>query len=122
MDNEDNTIYTILIRFFFDVKNILWEKAKEESVIQKTVGILALFDLLKAILIEAREENIAYESLDYSKYLRPSQLVDFSDNYFSTSGLGKGRVKRVLKFLSGISKYETLKDDDKVFLQANELI
>jgi len=83
---------------------------------------LALFDLLKAILIEAREENIAYESLDYSKYLRPSQLVDFSDNYFSTSGLGKGRVKRVLKFLSGISKYETLKDDDKVFLQASELI
>ena len=122
LDNEDNTIYTILIRFFFDVKNILWEKAKEESVIQKTVGILALFDLLKAILIEAREENIAYESLDYSKYLRPSQLVDFSDNYFSTSGLGKGRVKRVLKFLSGISKYETLKDDDKVFLQTSELI
>jgi len=43
--------------------------------------------------------------------------VNFSDNFFSTSGLGQGRIKRIIKYLSKISAYESLKEDDVEFLQ-----
>ncbi|WP_423128098.1 DGQHR domain-containing protein [Gaoshiqia sp. Z1-71] len=89
---NDDFIYNTVFDYFEQVKNILWENAKPGSYIFKTVGIQALFELLKKILLELQKK----ERISYIDFLRPVASVDFSDNYFQASGVGRSRIKKVL--------------------------
>jgi|GEM_PF-370756 DGQHR domain protein len=113
----DDKLYDILANFFTVVNKLIWDKANPNAVIKKTIGILALFDLLKNI-IKRNDSDISLLSKDnFINYIASFSFVNFSDNFFSTSGLGQGRIKRIIKYLSKISAYESLKEDDVEFLQ-----
>ncbi len=108
LDNEDERIYIILKEFFQSVSSILWQVAKDNSYIIKTVGIQALFDLLKKVL---HVKGIEYN--DFDIFLENVKEVDFSDNYFQASGVGKSRIKRVLFVANGLMELDQIKNEEE---------
>ena len=105
---DDDTIYNILTLFFISVKKILWANAEPNSVIIKTIGISVLFDVLKELLKQDSKIN------DFDIFISQISGVDYSNNYFQYSGVGKTRLRRVLKYRLGLS--DVLKEDDGQFI------
>lgn len=110
IDSKDDELYSILEKYFYSVKAILWDNATKDSVILKTIGISVLFDILKNIL----EQDGAQES--YDSYINKISDVNFSSSYFALSGGGKTKLKRILKYKLGFMKESDLPKEDRDFL------
>ncbi len=110
LNNKDEKIYEVLISYFSSINKMLWSQVDSNSVIFKTIGISALFDLLKAIL--EKDRNIS----NFDQYINKINNIDYLNNYFSLSGAGKTRLKRVLKFKVGLITEADLKKEDKAFV------
>lgn len=96
--NQDDNIIAIVESYFKTVSSLLWAGAKADSYIIKTVGVLALFDFLKRILTE---KGVV---MGFEEYILPVKDVDFSDNFFQASGVGRSRIKHVLFSASGLKR------------------
>ena len=117
---EDDVIYNVLYSFFKSVKELLWEKAMPNSVIIKTIGVSVLFDILKTIL-EQDLGKIVSPSLEvdahvFDEYIAAITDLDYSDNYFQLSGLGKTRLKRIMKYKLGFIDRYRLHEEDLPFV------
>lgn len=110
IDSKDDELYSILEKYFYSVKTILWDNATQGSVILKTIGISVLFDILKNIL----EQDNVQES--YDSYINKISDVNFSSSYFALSGGGKTKLKRILKYKLGFMKESDLPKEDRDFL------
>lgn len=110
LNSQDDELYFILKTFFISVDTILWKDAPNNSVITKTIGISVLFDILKVILEKDGTQN------SYDSYMHCIKDVDFSSHYFALSGIGKTRLKRILKYKLGFLKDVDLKEDDMKFI------
>lgn len=97
------------------MKTILWDNATENSIILKTIGISVLFDILKSIL-----ENYGIQK-SFDLYINKIKDVDYSNNYFSLSGGGKTKLRRILKFKLGLISKSDLLDSDIKFLEENNI-
>ena len=107
---KDDEIYNIIFEFFSSVNQILWHNAQSNSIIIKPLGISVLFDILKTILeTDGRPDS-------YDMYINKISDVNYTDNYFSLSGGGKTRLKRILKYKMGYLSYEGLTEDEKKYL------
>lgn len=95
LDNKDDEIYNIVVDYFKVVDSKLWSNARKKSYINKTIGVLALFDLLKRIL----QDN---PNPQFEKYITPLINVDFSDNYFQASGVGRSRIRNLLLYANNM--------------------
>ena len=51
-------------------------------------------------------------NIDFKKYVENFSKVDFSDNYFQASGVGKSRIKKILFIANNFSSTSDLKDID----------
>ena len=100
--NNDSVIEKIVKDYFVMLKEKVWNSLPNDSYLEKTVGIQALFQLLK----ESLKRNEVLTEAFYSKLKK----IDFSDNYFQASGIGKTRIKKVLFVLAGFLTYEELRD------------
>ena len=89
---------------------MLWDNAKPQSVIVKTIGIAVLFDLLRSIL----EKDAAIR--DFYGYISQIREIDYSNNYFQLSGVGKTRLRRVLKYKLGFIGKDDLFPEDITFV------
>lgn len=107
---DDNRIYEILNSFFQSVKSILWDNASPNSVITKTIGISVLFDILREIL--RKDGSIK----TFDEYLSKIKDVAYINNYFQLSGIGKTRLRRVLKYKLGFIGKESLEQEDLDFI------
>lgn len=110
---NDEEIYNVLNSFFESVKSILWDNASPNSVITKTIGVSVLFDILREIL----RENVTIKQFD--EYISKIKDVDYSANYFQLSGIGKTRLRRVLKYDLGFLAESELKEDDSKFINGD---
>ena len=70
-----------------------------------------LFDILKAII-----ENEGIQN-SFKKYISLISDVDYTSNYFSLSGGGKVKLRRILKYKLGFLKEADLVEADIKFLQ-----
>ena len=110
LNNKDGEIYSILLNFFTSVDKILWSSAEKDSIINKTIGISALFDILKTLL--ENDKSIS----DFDKYIEKLVRIPYTDNYFSLSGKGKTRLKRVMKYHLELLEDHELEEEDKEYL------
>jgi DNA phosphorothioation-associated DGQHR protein 1 len=108
LKNQDDIIYDVVKRFFTSVNEILWKHQPAKSHLFKTVGILALIDLLKKIVLT---EHSSIETINFDKYIEQVKDIDWCDNYFSLAGTGRTRAKRVLFYANDFS-IEAVQDDD----------
>jgi DNA phosphorothioation-associated DGQHR protein 1 len=108
LQNEDDKIYKIISKYFSSVRRILWSNVLENSYIIKTVGVQALFDLLKKIL-----QNISYdETTIFDNYLDVISNVNFTDNFFQASGVGRLRIRRILFLANNFITLENIKESE----------
>ncbi|CCG53719.1 Putative DNA sulphur modification protein [Flavobacterium indicum GPTSA100-9 = DSM 17447] len=108
LNKKDDYIYEIINNYLSAVKETLWEDFDSKSYIFKTVGIQALFDLLRRILLK---EKISEKS-QFIKYLTPALKFDFSSSSVQASGIGRKDIRNALLLSSGIINEDMLTDND----------
>jgi hypothetical protein len=108
LSNQDDVIYKIVQRFFSSVSKLLWQNLPAKSHLFKTVGILALIDLLKKIVIT---DQLSLANIDFDKYLEKVRDIDWCDNYFSLAGTGRTRAKRVMFYANNFDIGNIQQDD-----------
>ena len=77
LENKDLTLYNTVINYFKIVEDVFWKKASDNSYIFKTVGIQALFDVLKTTLKNKSLVNI--DKTDFHSYLIQASNIDFAE-------------------------------------------
>lgn len=111
LSNNDIFIYKAVINFFNAVEFMIFKHVPDTSYIKKTVGIQALFGILKEILANKLEidKNI---SIDYfSQFVNKFSKVDFSDNFYTASGLGKSRIQNSILIVLGYKTFSDIKNE-----------
>lgn len=97
LDGNDLFIYKVVKNFLIACENSFWSKTTSQSYITKTVGIQALFDVLRANigdLLPAKDVRIEI----FEKLLAPAASVDFSDDSFkNASGSGRSYIRKTLQ-------------------------
>lgn len=94
---QDAVIYTMVRNFLVACDEVFWKKASPSSFITKTVGIQALFDILRQVA------EISYESRDlrtehFAQILSPAGDIDFSSDQFrNASGSGRSTIRRAIE-------------------------
>lgn len=107
LSKEDKTLLRIIENFFLAVEEVLWIDDMA-SKFQKTLGIHALFDVLKAISkTENLKENHSVEF--FKEKLRPVTNVDFSQSYFGVQTKMRTRLKNTIFVTSKMKSINDLR-------------
>jgi len=95
--NQDAVIYTMTLNYLAACEKVFWETATAGSFITKTVGVQALFDILRVHAKEAYEaRNISTEY--FARKLEPAGGIDFSaDQFRNASGSGRSVIRRAIE-------------------------
>ncbi len=96
IQSNDKAIYDLLCNFFSAVRSKIWATAGKGSYLRKTVGIQALFDVLRELLVSMpiTATNFSYDNL--GKILEPCSDLDPEGDKYEASGIGKSEIKRDL--------------------------
>lgn len=99
---QDAVIYTMVLNFVVVCDRIFWEGAPPQSFITKTVGIQALFDILRKLSAEAlATKDISAEFFDAK--LSPAKSIDFASAVFrNASGSGRTAIRKALESAMGL--------------------
>ena len=108
LEANDELIYTGIKNYFKAVDNVFWKKAKPASLICRTVGLQALFDVARMIMKKSVSEK-DFSEASFQKILLPASKVDFSDSFFQTSGTGRGRIRTTIELCLGLRDYDKVK-------------
>lgn len=107
LSGKDEDIYNLLAAYFEGAESHLWSKANSRSFIIKTIGIQALFDILRFI---AQEHPMAEIPEKTDKWFEVASPVDFSDGVFQASNKGRVLVRNTILLLAGQIQVEELSD------------
>jgi NAD-dependent oxidoreductase involved in siderophore biosynthesis len=109
---NDLLIYTAVRNFFKAVHEVFWCIQDDPGFIRKTVGIQALFSILKLLCSKAISEkdiSVAF----FKKALAPAAGIDFNDRFFHASGAGKTRIRNTLCVALSLRELDDLSDKDR---------
>jgi DNA phosphorothioation-associated DGQHR protein 1 len=96
LNTDDKIIYTMVFNYLKACNSLFWENAKQNSFIVRTVGIQALFDVLRALSAHAFAVKDISESYFVLK-LTPAKDIDFSTDYFrNASGSGRSAIRKAI--------------------------
>lgn len=104
LNYKDDYIENIVSTFFRVVNDKIWLKTNNNSYLKKTIGIQVLFDVLK----ESLKKNKKFDSNIIDSICH----VDFSDNYFQASGIGKTRMRNVIFILNKLKSIEQIENEN----------
>lgn len=102
ISGNDTLIHKLVENYVIACHMIFWAKASPESYIRKTVGVQALFDILRKIsatAIQNKDARVAH----FEEVLGPASDIDFSEERFrSPSGSGRSLIRRAIEERLGI--------------------
>ena len=102
VEGNDTLIYTFVGNYLRACNTLLWQPAREGSYILKTVGVQALFDILRKLApssLEAKDVRIAF----FESKLRPATEVNFADEQFRVpAGSGRSLIRKTIEQRIGI--------------------
>lgn len=106
IDCEDKILFHVVLNFFKACKKVLWDIAPPDSFITKTVGIQALFDILKQISKDAvNKDEIDIRPIYFEELLKPANKINFADQlYKNASGSGRKEIREALEKALKINK------------------
>jgi DNA phosphorothioation-associated DGQHR protein 1 len=105
IEGDDSYIEDMIISFLKIVDKYLLLNQPAKSYIKKTVGYQALFDFLKYYL---RINNGEFDSDNFTRLIQKISRIDFTDNFYTASGLGRSRMKNVMLVNSGLKSIDSL--------------
>jgi DNA phosphorothioation-associated DGQHR protein 1 len=103
IEGNDRLIYLIVRNFLEAAERVFWATANPDSFITKTVGIQALFDVLRKLATKAltgKDVSVNF----FSGQLSPASNIDFSDASFRiASGSGRTQIRRAIETAIGLT-------------------
>lgn len=101
---EDAVVYQMVKNYLVACSEVFWTKAKPTSFITKTVGVQALFDVLRMLAADAYAIKVI-SSASFIAALKGAGGIDFSDDRFrNASGSGRSLIRRAIEEGAGISR------------------
>lgn len=96
IQGNDKAIYDLLCNYFAAVRFTVWATAGKGSYLRKTVGVQALFDVLRELLISKpiTAANFSYDALVMT--LTPCSNLDPIGDKYQASGIGRSDIRREL--------------------------
>jgi len=103
IEGNDRLTYVTVRNFLEAARMVFWSDAKEDSFITKTVGVQALFDILRKLAVKAvAEKNVSVDF--FLKALEPASKINFSDpSLRSASGSGRVQIRRAIEEAIGLT-------------------
>lgn len=110
VDGNDLLIYKIVLNYVQAANTVFWERAEGSSFILKSVGVQALFDILRLIVsVVLESKNVSTQA--FVERLAPAAHVDFAAERFrSPSGSGRTFIRKVLAANMGLPADLTAED------------
>lgn len=96
LTGNDALLYAAVLNFTKACHDIFWTNADRSSFITKTVGVQALFDILRLIVPSALEQK-DLSAQYFQRVLSPAANIDFSNVQFkNASGSGRSLIRRTI--------------------------
>ncbi|MEE4207714.1 MAG: DNA phosphorothioation-associated DGQHR protein 1 [Parvularcula sp.] len=103
IDGNDALIYKMVLNYLKVSEDIFWSKASEESFIFRTIGVQAIFDILRKIAarsLEAKDIRVEY----FAGILEGARGIDFGAEHFrNPSGSGRTVIRQAIEEAIGIT-------------------
>lgn len=94
---QDALLFAMVLNYVKVCQALFWEEAKPGSFILKTVGVQALFDILRKLAVEAATVGDAREEF-FRRRLEPAKDIDFSGVQFqNASGTGRSIIRKAIE-------------------------
>ncbi|MBS0899661.1 DNA phosphorothioation-associated DGQHR protein 1 [Pantoea dispersa] len=112
IEYKDDEIEGIIIKYFTKIKEILWIHQSDNSYLLKTIGFQTQFEILRQYLLSTSD----YELNGIDEKLELLVDIDFSDIFFTASGIGATRMKNIslirikLKSLTDLVEHKDYND------------
>lgn len=110
ISGNDRYIEDVIFDFLKSLEEKLWGEQNENSYLLKTVGFQASFDLLRHYI---KNNGGSFDKFEFMELIEPISKVDFSDVFFTASGIGASRIKNVMLLKCSyveLSKFKDHKD------------
>lgn len=109
---NDLFIYQTVYNFFKACEELIFDPFNgKKTYIKKTIGIQVLFTLLKEILNRNLDEDKNI-SIEYFKdFIDKFKYLDFNDDFFTASGIGKSRIQNLIYIVLGYKNIENFDSD-----------
>lgn len=105
IEYQDKTLFELILDYVKAVDEIFW--SKDIEIFNKTLGIQALFDILKEITL-LKGTSHSYSKNEFSSILCSANYIDFSNVYFGVQTKVRARIKNSILITSGIKKLDDL--------------
>ena len=97
LSGNDTFIYTIVLNYLNACDVTFWKNAIHNSFITKTVGVQAIFDILRRILPEALAQKDISINFFIQK-LAPAKDLNFTEDKFkNASGSGRSIIRKAIE-------------------------
>ena len=102
IDGNDALLYTMAINYLKVCDIVFWRAASANSFIFRTIGVQAVFDILRGLAPQAYEEkNVSVEY--FTAKMAPAKDIDFADERFrNPSGSGRILIRKTIERAIGI--------------------
>ncbi|HFQ8152034.1 DNA phosphorothioation-associated DGQHR protein 1 [Klebsiella aerogenes] len=106
LNYKDDEIEKIINKYFSKSKELLWDYQSETSYLLKTIGFQTQFEILRQYLLATSD----YELNNIDEKLTLLREIDFSDIFFTASGIGASRMKNIALIKIGLKPLSDLKE------------
>lgn len=106
LEYKDDEIEVIINKFFSKAQSLLWDYQSERSYLLKTIGFQTQFEILRQYLLASSD----YELNGIDGKLTLLRQIDFSDIFFTASGIGATRMKTIALIKLGLKDIADLKE------------
>ena len=103
IQGNDKAIYDLLCNFFFAVEESVWSKAGQGSYLRKTVGVQALFDVLRELLLTTPITMARFSREALVQRLSPCSTMDVAGDKYQASGIGRSEIRKEMLGLLGLA-------------------
>ncbi|ABG30486.1 DNA phosphorothioation-associated DGQHR protein 1 [Roseobacter denitrificans] len=103
IEGNDAVIFKMVLNYLKAAEEVFWKNAQEGSYIFRTVGVQAIFDILRKLASEAFDKR-DISSGYFQAVLDPAKDIDFSSTEFqNASGSGRTFIRKTIEEAVGVS-------------------
>ena len=102
LDTNDELFFTIVRNYLQACEELFWQGAPRNSFITRTIGVQALFDILRLLaprVLAAKDASVTFMKLQ----LQNAAGLDFTLDRYNASGSGRTEVKRAIAAAIGLN-------------------
>lgn len=104
IDGNDALLYTMALNYLKACEVVFWNNIRKGSFIVRTIGVQALFDILRALARQAFEDRDVSVSYFEAKIASAGD-IDFADDRFrNPSGSGRTLIRKTIEEAIGLGR------------------